>query len=136
MAESAGHMQAPRIYAGGLVMRRDDELIRRLMLDFEASDDALLTHIYDDVEDADEHEREYWHLRLLADSGLLEQTSPSVFRMTSAGHDFCAAIKDDTIWRKTREASTAVAGVSLSMMKDIGLAYLRARLIEVGVPLG
>lgn len=118
-------------------MRRDDEMLRKIMLDFEAKDDPLLVHVQAINADADD-EKVYFHLRLLADAGFLEESGRSggVFRMTNAGHDFCAAIRDDTIWNKTKEASSKVAGVSLGVMKDIGVGYLRAKLTELGVPLG
>lgn len=136
LAESTGGAEHPRIYAGDRIMRRDDDLIRKLMLDFEADDDPLLVHV-PALGGDDEDERVYFHLKLLADTGFLEESGKGggIFRMTSAGHDFCAAIRDDTIWRKTKDASASVAGVSLGVMKDIGIGYLRAKLKELGVPL-
>lgn len=137
LAESGYPSQPPRIYAGDELMRRDDELLRKLMLDFEAQDDPLLVHAQ--TLGADEEDQKiYYHLRLLADAGFLQETGRTggVFRMTNAGHDFCAAVRDDTVWRKTKEASAKVAGVSLGIMKDIGVGYLRARLVELGIPLG
>lgn len=119
------------------LVRRDDELIRKLMLDFEAQDDPLLVHGLTHGTD-EEEQRVYYHLRLLADAGFLQETGRAggVFRMTNSGHDFCAAVRDDTIWSKTKEASATVAGVSLGVLKDIGVGYLRAKLTEMGVPLG
>lgn len=72
------------------------------------------------------------------DAGFLEEAGSTggVFRMTNAGHDFCSTVRDDVIWRRTREASATVAGVSLGVLKDIGAGYLRAKLSEMGVPLG
>lgn len=31
--------------------------------------------------------------------------------MTNAGHDFGAAIRDDTIWKRTKAAAASVSGV-------------------------
>lgn len=117
-------------------MRRDNDLIRKLMLDFEASDDAILVQLPELSPDEDD-EKVYHHLKLLVDAGFLEEQGRSggVFRMTNAGHDFCMAIRDDTVWGKTKDASAEVAGVSLGIMKDIGIGYLRAKLVELGVPL-
>ena len=136
LAESTGGAQHPRIYAGDRIMRRDDDLIRKLMLDFEEREDPLLVAPQHLNMSRDDREK-YYHLKLLADSGFLEETGRTggVFRMTNAGHDFCAAIRDDTIWNKTKEASASVAGVTLDVMKDIGIGYLRAKLSELGVPL-
>ncbi len=79
----------------------------------------------------------YYHLRLLADEAMLEETGKygGSFRMTSKGHDFVAAVRDDTIWRKTKDAAGQVAGASLSMLGDIAIGYLRQKLIGLGVPL-
>lgn len=117
-------------------MRRDDDLIRKLMLDFEASDDALLVHA--PGFNGDESERVYFHLKLLADNGLLEESGQGggIFRMTSAGHDFCGAIRDDTVWSKTKKAASSVPGVGLGLLRDISLAYLRQKLAGMGIPLG
>ncbi|MBI6628351.1 DUF2513 domain-containing protein [Pontibaca salina] len=118
-------------------MRRDDDLIRTLMPDFEDSDEPLLLaakHLSMTHEEC----RRYYHLKCLADAGFLEESGRygGIFRMTNAGHDFCAAIRDDKIWQKTKVASASMAGVSLGIMKDIGVGYLRAKLAEMGVPLG
>src|SRR5690606_19796994 len=89
LAESGYPSQPPRIYAGDELMRRDDELLRKLMLDFEAQDDPLLVHAQ--TLGADEEDQKiYYHLRLLADAGFLQETGRTggVFRMTNAGHDF------------------------------------------------
>lgn len=135
LAESGSRAQHPRIYAGDEVMRRDDDLIRKLMLDFEAMDEPLLTAAFHLNMSADER-RTYYHLKCLADAGLLEEESRGVFRMTSAGHDFCAGVRDDKIWQKTKDAAASVSGVGLAVMKDIAVGYLRAKLKDLGVPLG
>lgn len=136
LAESTATEDRFHIFAGDKRMRRDNDLIRKLMLDFEASDDPLLVHV-PTLNADDEDEREYFHLKALVDAGFLEESGETggIFRMTNAGHDFCEAIRDDTVWRKTKAASAAVSGVSLGIMKDIGLAYIRAKLIDLGVPL-
>lgn len=105
------------------------------MLDFEASDDGVLEHFSDEDEPEEEFDRRYFHILCLVDAGLMTNMGPGQFRMTNAGHDFCAAIRDDTIWTATKQASAKVSGVGLSMLKDIGLAYLRRALIDSGVPL-
>jgi len=54
-----------------------------------------------------------YHVALMQDAGLVEaQVSKSVecpyamaciHRLTSAGHDFCDGIRQDTIWKKAKE---------------------------------
>ncbi|WP_049763977.1 DUF2513 domain-containing protein [Cereibacter sphaeroides] len=121
---------------GGRRMKRDDELLRKLLLEMEESEDAL--HIYHLVlASSPEDAKAYYHLRLLVDEGFLEETGKSggVFRMTNKGHDFTAAIRSDTVWNKTKDAAAQVSGVSISILKDIALGIVRDQLVKMGVPL-
>lgn len=125
-----------RLLAGESKMRRDDELLRKMMLDMEASPDAV--HLVSlDLIPSDDDERAYFHMRLLADEGLVEEMNRNggQFRMTMKGHDFVAAIRDDTIWRRTKEALAPVKGFTLSMIRDVAIGYIRQELISRGVPL-
>ncbi|WP_435170764.1 DUF2513 domain-containing protein [Falsirhodobacter sp. 1013] len=117
-------------------MKRDDDLIRRLMFEIEANPDPIsllgLTH------DMEPDERiEYYHLKLLADEGMLEESGKTggVWRMTMKGHDFVAVVRDDTIWNRSKGALASVGGFTVSMLKDVATGYVRQKLIENGVPL-
>jgi hypothetical protein len=79
----------------------------------------------------------YFHLRLLADAGFLEESGRSggVFRMTNAGHDFLSVIRSDTAWARTKEAARPLMGASLGMLRDIALGYARQSLRDMGVPI-
>lgn len=135
-SDRGGNHHCSYICAGDTKMRRDDVLIRKLMLGFEATDDFLLYCVRSPgLDGGSSNDRVYYHLKCLADSGFLEEVSPSngIFRMTNSGHDFCAAVRDDTTWRKIQDASGKVAGVPLSIMKEVGLGYLRAKLGQMGV---
>lgn len=121
---------------GGRMIRNDD-LIRELMLEIEERLDPIFP--FPPTLDMDAERREkYYHLRLLVDEGLLEESGQrgGIFRMTNKGHDFTQAVRDDTIWNRTKAAASGVAGVSLSMLKDIALGYVRQELVKLGVPLG
>lgn len=126
----------PYAFMWGERMRRDDDLVRRLMLDFEASDEPLLVCAPHNQSPAEE-KRRYYHLKLLADAGLMEERGErgTIFRMTNAGHDFCAAIRDETIWNKTKGAAASAGGVGLTLLRDISMAYLRGKLRGLGLPL-
>lgn len=56
-----------------------------------------------------------------------------VYRITNQGYDYLAAIKNETIWGKTKSGSAKVGGVTLDMMKDIAIAYVKQ---EVSTKLG
>jgi Hypothetical protein (DUF2513) len=91
-------------------MKRDMDIIRRILLDVE--DDryhyGALVHL-DDVPD----EICAQHVALIFDAGLAEGrliktdahgiVGACVDRLTSSGHDFCDGIRQDTIWNKAKE---------------------------------
>jgi hypothetical protein len=52
------------------------------------------------------------------------------YRLTNQGHDYIGAIKNETIWKKTKEGALQVGGVTLGMMKDIAIAYLKQEAAE------
>lgn len=120
----------------GCAMKRDDDLIRKILLEMEAEADPV--KIYTNVINADpEQRRIYFHVLLLEDAGFVTAVSPGkqVFRITNAGHDFLAAIRDDTVWNKTKAASAKIGGVGLGLLRDVAIGYVRAKLVEAGVPL-
>ena len=117
-------------------MRRDDDYIRELMLELEACDEWVI--FFQLLDDSDAvATRRYYHLRLLADAGFLEETGrhSGNFRITNSGHDFLGLIRDDTIWGKTRHAVSHLGGASLQMLSTVAEAYLRQGLAKLGVPL-
>lgn len=136
--ESARVATLLRLLASGVEMRRDDDLLRRLMLEIEANPDPLHVHVHS-LRGEDEDEVEYFHLRLLVDEGFLEETGRSggVFRMTMRGHDFVGAVRSDTAWNRTKAVAAKVsADLSISMLRDIALGLLRQELTKLGIPLG
>ena len=118
-------------------MKRDDDLLRKLMLEIEDSPEPMF--LFPLTMDSDEDERlQYFHLRLLADEMFLEETGKfgGNFRMTNKGHDFVAAVRSDTVWGQTKQVAARVSGVSLSLLKDIAMGIVRDQLTKMGVPLG
>jgi hypothetical protein len=75
-------------------MKRDDDLIRDLLLKMEESDDSdyvcSLT-----MGSEPEEEREYFHLQLLGDAGYVLETGRhgGVFRVTNQGYDYLFGTK-------------------------------------------
>lgn len=112
-------------------MRRDPDVIRKLLLDMEASDHWLFVV---DAEGGDGSEPEY-HLHLLMDEGLVTWQGKYAYRMTAAGHDFVEAIRNDTVWNRTKEAAANVGGVTLGFLGEIAKGYIRSELVKYGVPL-
>ena len=118
-------------------MKRDDELLRKLMLDMEADPEPVV--IFEAMKsDEDEDRRAYYHLRLLCDGGFLEETGKhgGVFRITSAGHDFIGLMKDEGMWSSMKKkAATVVPQYGLRLLFEVGNALVREKLQKMGVPL-
>ncbi|KUJ78231.1 DUF2513 domain-containing protein [Ruegeria profundi] len=106
-------------------MKRDPDIVRKLLFEAEASDDWQF--VYDFEEGA---EGDYYHLQLMKDDGLIVDVSDYGFRLTSLGHDYIEAIRSDTVWKKTKSGASKVGGMTLGMMKDLALAYVKQEAAE------
>lgn len=110
-------------------MVRDDDFIRDLLLEAESSSDPyILAPLYGGA--AQEDTIRHVHAELLCDAGYFDSRNDGVYRITNQGHDYLAAIKNDTIWNKTKEGAASVGGVTLGVMKDMAVAYLKRELAE------
>ncbi|APZ53110.1 putative DUF2513 protein [Salipiger abyssi] len=120
----------------GIDMRRDDELIRKYMFEMEDAPEWVVWFMPDEGDE--EGEAKYYHLRLLADEGFLQETGPNGcnFRITNAGHDFIGMMRDEGLWKQMKiRASTVVPRYGLRLLFEVGNAIVRNRLAELGVPL-
>lgn len=91
-------------------MKRDMEIIRSILLNVEADKYPYggPVHLEGVPDEVCGH-----HVALLFDAGLAEGrliktdmsgiVGASIDRLTSAGHDFCDGIRQDTIWKKAQE---------------------------------
>ncbi|SOC17033.1 uncharacterized protein DUF2513 [Rhodobacter sp. JA431] len=50
--------------------------------------------------------------------------------VASAGHDYLDAIRDEGIWQKTKEGAAKMGGVTLGIMKDIAVVYMKEAAAE------
>ena len=116
-------------------MRRDDEYIRQLLLEAEASSDLYEMALISSSSSPDDVKR-HQHFELMVDAGLCQSVNNGVYRMTNQGHDYLNAIRDDGVWEKTKEGASQVGGVTLGIMKDIAVAYVKQELSgKLGLPL-
>lgn len=110
-------------------MKRDDDLFRKILLDFESSSDSHL--IVSFSMGASEEEVNYRdHCELLCDAGLLVSTSAAVYRMTNQGHDYLAAIRDDDIWLATKKIGSSVGGATVDILKNIAIELVKQKILE------
>jgi len=95
-------------------MKRDPELIRKLLIFFEdKKDDTLVDAKSVNIDNHDEDTIRY-HMVLMCEAGFLscEPTNSSTsdrlidalpFRLTWKGHEFLDAARNDTTWSKAKE---------------------------------
>ncbi len=122
-------------------MNRNMDLMRTLL--FKIADDpqyngrgSKLLYPADYVTDKVDYYEIDYNLTQLIDAGLLDAKqlqSPefAITMVTSAGHDFLDDTCDPNIWNKAKQNAKAVGGASLSIVWQIAVAELKAKL---GVP--
>ena len=104
--------------------KRNLETIRELLLKAEAMpidpSDEFSTGIVDLMDQISGDEG--YHLTLMRDAGLIEgrEVSIGLFRLTSSGHDYLDAIRDNGIWSKTKQAVADTGGsATLDIIKSL-----------------
>jgi len=108
-------------------MKRDDDLIRDLLFEAEASNQPYLLAVMT-ISPSEEELKRHMHANWLCDAGFFQEVNKGVFRITNQGHDYLAAIRDEGVWKKTKEAASSAGGVGLGIMKDIAVAYVKQEL--------
>jgi hypothetical protein len=116
-------------------LKRDLDLIRKLVL---AVEEVPTGFVRDNlrIEGYTDEQVEY-HSYLLVDAGLAEgvkvttqaSTGPEyrILHLTSAGHDFAAAARNDVVWRKASVKVGEKAGsVTLDVMKELLVNIVKA----------
>lgn len=123
-------------------MRRDMELIRQIAFVVEASDDDIDSETLA-IDGYDEAQIGY-HCDLMNESGLIHTVSTRTLgaettfatfyiqRLTSKGHDFVDAARNNTIWNKaTATVASTVGGVTI----DVMIRYLKFQaMTALGLP--
>jgi hypothetical protein len=77
-----------------------------------------------------------YHCRLLIDGGFVAGEIRHGHRLscrglTHAGHDMVDAIRDPEVWRKTKEAATAVGSWTVEVIQGIATQYLKSKIKSV-----
>lgn len=122
-------------------MKRDMDLIRSIILDVEGGKDWFET-TSDDTADAlgitgsgltqADADRLEYHLKLVEGAGLAEFTHAGEGwipeGLTWAGHDFADSIRDDEIWRKTKEGANAAKGFTVDLLVALAKGFVKKQL--------
>lgn len=114
-------------------MKRDMDLIRKILLDFEngerwvktlnAATCKAMNGDDDNVVSDDVAAANQYHMKLLREAELVDASPMGggwlIESMTWAGHDFLDSVRDETVWAKTKEITKSVGSVSFSSLKTI-----------------
>jgi DNA-binding HxlR family transcriptional regulator len=114
-----------RMYTKGMrPMKRNTDLIRRILLDLEER--GSYTNWLDvDIEEYSPEQMDY-HLELLVEAGLIrtrasgqEPTRQYPVRLTWEGHEFLDAARDETRWQRAKESTARAGGVPFQILKAV-----------------
>lgn len=118
-------------------MKRDMDLVRELLLKVEEAPADGLDEIENLKIDKFTTQEIFYHIALLKEAGLVEAhinyandgpNSAWITRMTWNGHELLDAIRDETVWGKTKEELKKVGG-------SAGLEVVKQIAIQIGVQL-
>ena len=113
-------------------MKRDWDLIRAILIRTEqtrAPEAALDASAFYDLHEDEAVVRE--HIRILRDGGLIEGpgSRPTVERITFAGYELLAVIRQESVMQRIRAAAVKVGGgIGYDSVKAIGTAVLKSQL--------
>ena len=125
-------------------MKRDMDLIRQLLLRIEAqrlgvggavdqvlSLSASKPPLRLEGEDPDDV---HYNMRLLAEAGYLDMTRTqftggfNIRGLTWAGHDFLDSVRDEEVWRRTKDGVLKAGGFTLDLLKDLAKGLLKKQI--------
>jgi hypothetical protein len=121
-------------------MKLDKDAVRAVLLAVEANNGTPRGWIDIEIPGFTEVQVSY-HVELLSEAGFLEVQDLSHIgsyewkpkRLTFAGHEYLDTVRDNEIWRLTKEGAKEVGASSVSMLFEIGKAIVKQKAIEHGI---
>jgi hypothetical protein len=116
-------------------MKRDMDLVRDLMLKIEASEGLAIMSDFVPTADRRRFRVASYHMKMLiqeiglvkgVDVGDEEDLDWIDLELTWRGHDFLDAMRDPTVWEKTREGAKKLGGVTFDMFLGIAKELAKA----------
>ncbi|WP_346033552.1 DUF2513 domain-containing protein [Erythrobacter westpacificensis] len=114
-------------------MKRDMDLIREILLWMENQDDDAFFFIH--IPDFGRHEDTIGHVLMLKSAGFLYESQKGVLRMSWEGHEFLDKVRDEEIWRKTKEGANKMESWSVKLLGELATGYIKLKAAELGLPL-
>lgn len=125
-------------------MNRDMDLVRTILLVVAQEDGGGTEWVNLGIADI-ENNTLVEHLFLMEEAGLIEGEDVTtqqgrgfkVRRLTWRGHDFLDAVRDDSIWEKTKAGANKAGTAGIEFMWEIAKAYGKEAVKEkLGIDLG
>lgn len=121
-------------------MKRDLDLIREILLSIESYEPKHVGFVQS-ISPRDfsgTEAQNYYHIKMLVDVSyialagkpLLSGDYP-VTGMTMVGHDFLDAIKEPTVWARTKDRLNSLGGWTLEIVLEIAKEELKRRLGQI-----
>lgn len=123
-------------------MKRDLDLIRELLLRLEATNLQISEPMPQFVmpqtltEPGEDLDNITYHLHLLCDARFVEpyllagNRFIGVTRLTWAGCDFLDSVRDEKIWRRTKEGAAKAGGFTVELLVDLAKGLLKKQVEE------
>ena len=125
-------------------MKLDKDLVRKILLAIEADESPPLGLIELTIEGYSTEIVSY-HVEILNEADLIEGRDLTSFdgyhwaptRLTYSGHEFLDSIRDNEIWRLTKEGAKKAGQASIGFIWELAKAYGKQALKDrVGIDLG
>lgn len=116
-------------------MKRDMELVRKLLLAVEAHDSPDKTFDIENTFPDYPLEVVMYHVKILDEAGLVDATDASDSRkiyympngLTWNGHEFLDAIRNDTVWNKVKQVIQEKGGaIPFALMQALALSFAKS----------
>jgi hypothetical protein len=119
-------------------MKREMELVRKILLETEASDNSPIEWIELNIEG---YKPEFvsYHVKIMVAAGLIEAEDLTTIgnfewqpkSLTWQGHEFLDAVRNETVWAKTKEVVKSKGGsVAFEVLKEIAVQISKSILMS------
>lgn len=125
-------------------MKRDLDLIRNIMIyleeNLQPSKEINATDLpFYNRNDDEDYQLMSEHLKLIIENGYIEVIKTPmggftlffITRITTQGHDFLDALRNEKVWNQVKEKTLSVGGYTLSLLVDLGKEYIKNELFKI-----
>jgi len=126
-------------------MKRDMDLVRKILLYFDSTD-ADRVSPKNVILDGYSTKQTLFHIEIMTEAGLLDHRIIQAelsdgrrahlnldggVRPTMAGYDFLDAVRDAETWKKTKDGALAAGGWTIDILKDLAKGLAKKKLEDL-----